>query len=392
MTDWQPTPFGALFRRLPRRIGHPHEELLSVYRDFGVIRKTDRDDNHNRPGALEDYQLVRPGDLVFNKMKAWQGSLGISSIRGIVSPAYFVYEPLLDNDSTFMHYALRSQDSIDYYAAHSTGIRVNQWDLSPEWLDMMKLPVPGYATQRRIADYLDDEVRKIDDLATELGELIENLELRRGAKTDALVNASGSNDLPLGIIADIKIGKMLAASSDEESKDLPYLRAAHIQPAGRLDLSVEEKRMEFSAAEREAFSLRKGDILIVEGGAGYGRSVLLSEDLPNMGFQNSVNRVRVKKSMVNAKFVYYMLQSAKMNGRIEMVCDTATIPHFTSEKVSRFRIPVPSLEKQREIADELDRETAEMDFLIKEATELIENLKARKTALITEVVTGRKKV
>ena len=257
---------------------------------------------------------------------------------------------------------------------------------------MMKLPVPGYTTQRRIADYLDDEVRKIDDLATELGELIENLELRRVAKTDALVNASGSNDLPLGIIADIKIGKMLAASSDEESKDLPYLRAAHIQPAGRLDLSVEEKRMEFSAAEREAFSLRKGDILIVEGGAGSGRSVLLSEDLPNMGFQNSVNRVRVKKSMVNAKFVYYMLQSAKMNGRIEMVCDTATIPHFTSEKVSRFRIPVPSLEKQREIADELDRETAEMDFLIKEATELIENLKARKTALITEVVTGRKKV
>lgn len=325
-------------------------------------------------------------------MKAWQGSLGISSIRGIVSPAYFVYEPLLDNDSTFMHYALRSQDSIGYYAAHSTGIRVNQWDLSPEWLDMMKLPVPGYTTQRRIADYLDDEVRKIDDLATELGELIENLELRRVAKTDALVNASGSNDLPLGIIADIKIGKMLAASSDEESKDLPYLRAAHIQPAGRLDLSVEEKRMEFSAAEREAFSLRKGDILIVEGGAGYGRSVLLSEDLPNMGFQNSVNRVRVKKSMVNAKFVYYMLQSAKMNGRIEMVCDTATIPHFTSEKVSRFRIPVPSLEKQREIAGELDRETAEMDFLIKEATELIENLKARKTALITEVVTGRKKV
>ena len=81
-----------------------------------------------------------------------------------------------------------------------------------------------------------------------------------------------------------------------------------------------------------------------------------------------------------------------MNGRIEMVCDTATIPHFTSEKVSRFRIPVPSFEKQREIADELDRETAEMDFLIKEATELIENLKARKTALITEVVTGRKKV
>lgn len=57
----------------------------------------------------------------------------------------------------------------------------------------------------------------------------------------------------------------------------------------------------------------------------------------------------------------------------------------------RLEFPLPSLERQCEIADELDRETAEMDFLIKEATELIENLKARKTALITEVVKGRKK-
>lgn len=308
------------------------------------------------------------------------------------STEFAVVTPGKDMELDFLKFVLQTSDLRNWLMMHAEGATKSRDRVGREVLGSAAVPLVNLETQRRIADYLDDEVREIDALIAELSELIENLELRRAAKTDALVKASRCDDLPLGIIADIKIGKMLAASPGEEGKDLPYLRAAHIQPAGLLDLSVEEKRMEFSSAEREAFSLRKGDILIVEGGAGYGRSVLLSQDFPNMGFQNSVNRVRVKESMVDPKFVYYMLQSAKMNGRIEMVCDTATIPHFTSEKVSRFRIPVPSFEKQREIADELDRETAEMDFLIKEATELIENLKARKTALITEVVTGRKKV
>ncbi|MEW7002249.1 hypothetical protein M5585_29635 [Serratia ureilytica] len=53
-----------------------------------------RDDNNNKPSEdLSPYQLVQPNDLVMNKMKAWQGSIAISEYEGIVSPAYFVYQP-----------------------------------------------------------------------------------------------------------------------------------------------------------------------------------------------------------------------------------------------------------------------------------------------------------
>lgn len=107
-------PFWSLFERT-KRIGFPDEDLLSVYRAFGVIRKDDRDDNHNRAGHdLGSYQLVEQSDLVLNKMKTWQGSLGISPFRGIVSPAYFVYRPLTQNDSRFLHYALRSPEYIKF--------------------------------------------------------------------------------------------------------------------------------------------------------------------------------------------------------------------------------------------------------------------------------------
>lgn len=55
-------------------------------------------------------------------------------------------------------------------------------------------------------------------------------------------------------------------------------------------------------------------------------------------------------------------------------------------------IPYHSYEKQQELTAELDREFGRMEALAEESTKLIESLKARKTALITEVVTGRKEV
>jgi type I restriction enzyme S subunit len=63
--------------------------VLSVYREYGVIPKDSRDDNHNATSLdTGAYKVVEPGDLAVNKMKAWQGSLGVSEHHGIVSPAY----------------------------------------------------------------------------------------------------------------------------------------------------------------------------------------------------------------------------------------------------------------------------------------------------------------
>ena len=64
-------------------------EVLSVYRDYGVVPKNSRDDNHNvTSDDTSKYKHLKKGDLVINKMKAWQGSLAVSYYEGIVSPAY----------------------------------------------------------------------------------------------------------------------------------------------------------------------------------------------------------------------------------------------------------------------------------------------------------------
>lgn len=122
---WEIVPLKYLFRR-QKVLGTGDEQLLSIYRDHGVIPKDSRSDNFNKASDdLSKYQVVQRGDLVINKMKAWQGSVAISDLDGIISPAYFVYRPIRDLNLRYAHYLLRSELYFQYYASISTGVRPN---------------------------------------------------------------------------------------------------------------------------------------------------------------------------------------------------------------------------------------------------------------------------
>ena len=124
-------PLRAIYRRVEAR-DRADLQLLSVYRDLGVVPRAGRDDNFNKASDdLSAYKVVLPGDLVLNKMKTWQGSLGVSAFEGIVSPAYFVGRRIAEVDDRFMHHLLRSAPLIAEYGARSMGsalgrVRVHQ--------------------------------------------------------------------------------------------------------------------------------------------------------------------------------------------------------------------------------------------------------------------------
>ncbi|CAB0814856.1 hypothetical protein FRC0290_01016 [Corynebacterium diphtheriae] len=136
------TPIWALFIENKRQ-NFSGETVLSIYRDYGVIPKDSRDDNLNRtPENLSSYQLVEVGDVVINKMKAWQGSIAVSQFRGIVSPDYLVASPLTEADPNYLHIALRAPQMIPLYAQRSQGIRPSQWRLYWEQFRQMTVPLP----------------------------------------------------------------------------------------------------------------------------------------------------------------------------------------------------------------------------------------------------------
>ena len=143
---------------------HPQEQVLSLYREYGIIPKDSRDDNHNVTSEdTSKYLLVIKDDFVVNKMKAWQGSVAVSDYRGIVSPAYYVYD-FLDQEinKRYFHYLMRNKAYTPEYRRLSGGIREGQWDLSEDALNDIKILIPPMEEQEAIAEYLDSKCASIE--------------------------------------------------------------------------------------------------------------------------------------------------------------------------------------------------------------------------------------
>ncbi len=155
-----------LKRNEPRNPGK--QQILSVYREYGVIPKDSRDDNHNVTSEdTSKYKYVRPGDLTINKMKAWQGSMGVSEYEGVVSPAYFIYH-FIDNKliPKYLHYLFRTCYK-DEFRRISGGIREGQWDLSPEAFNNTLLLLPSVKEQTEIVTYVEDISNEINILISQ---------------------------------------------------------------------------------------------------------------------------------------------------------------------------------------------------------------------------------
>lgn len=138
--------------------------LLSVTREKGVIcrDKTYGDDNHNYiPEDLTNYKVVKPGQFAMNKMKAWQGSYGISQHEGIVSPAYYVFD-VHHVDTGFLHKVLRSKTYVAFFGQASDGVRTDQWDLNIDRMKSIPLFLPPGIVQQQIVRYLDYKTHLIN--------------------------------------------------------------------------------------------------------------------------------------------------------------------------------------------------------------------------------------
>ena len=158
--------------------GFSDEQVLSLYRDYGVIPKDSRDDNHNVTSLdTSTYKLVDTGDFVINKMKAWQGSMAVSEYRGIISPAYHICEFYSDAFiKRYFHYLMRNNSYLPEYERLSTGMRIGQWDLGFDDFKNIPIIIPSLSEQQEIADYLDKKCYEIDTLIAKKEQIVTELE------------------------------------------------------------------------------------------------------------------------------------------------------------------------------------------------------------------------
>lgn len=182
---------------------------------------------------------------------------------------------------------------------------------------------------------------------------------------------------------DVTLGKMLQTEQSGPSDAMtPYLNSAAVQDGYVEDSNL--KHMWASDIDRRNLSLKANDLVVCEGGD-VGRCALVKSDSPAI-FQNSVHRVRPRRGN-DIRFAKYSLEALRSSSYLDVLCNKATIRHFTADKLANLEVPHASIGYQTAACDYLDRETAQIDALIGKQERLVQLLVERRQAIITEAVT-----
>ena len=154
---WEVVPNRTLFDEIKDR-DCSDEQMLSVTIKRGVILQstllegTSKKDNSNLDKS--NYKLVQPGDIAYNKMRAWQGAIGASPYRGIISPAYVVQRPRRQSSHpAYFHNLFRIPSFQKEAERWSYGIASDMWSLRPEHFKVIYSCLPPLSEQNAIVRY-----------------------------------------------------------------------------------------------------------------------------------------------------------------------------------------------------------------------------------------------
>lgn len=382
--SWQKISLKRIYRRR-EETNRSDLPLLSVYRDFGVVERAGRDDNNNKPGEdLNAYRVVYPGDLVLNKMKTWQGSLGVSSYHGIVSPAYFVCRQIGAGNPRFFHHLLRSRHMIEKYAAYSKGIRPSQWDLPWDDFASFEVSLPSSNDQLVIADYLDRETARIDSLITKKQQLLILLHEYFKAQLAIYISDIEGESAHLSHIARVFSGTGFPLHEQGlETEEIPFFKV------GDLALSVDgvfldRAQNSVSPSTARALGCRlapPGSVLFPKVGAallGNQRRIVLNSS----AFDN--NLMAVHSDVLDSRYLRFALTQFDFK---ELV-NPGPVPSINENVVGSLSIKIPTKDKQIALVDELDNEMQKLRLITDRLVASIALASNRREALITAAVTG----
>jgi type I restriction enzyme, S subunit len=405
---WKSIPIGRLFRRT-KRTDFIDKQLLSVYRDYGVIPKVSRDDNNNKPSEdLTPYQLVEPNDLVLNKMKTWQGSIAMSEYEGIVSPAYFVYQPepkMFDIAyPKYIHYLLRNPMYIAQYLRQSKGIRVNQWDLDPNEFQRIELLLPDKDEQIKIFQFLDHETAKIDTLIDKQQQLITLLKEKRqavishavtkGLNPTAPMRDSGVEwlgevpahwELPKLIHRTSRIGDGLHSTPKYQDNTGYYFVNGNNLVNGQISTGATAKEVPEEEYKSHYVLLDESSVMLSINGtignvARYnGEKVILGKSAAYMNCSGDLL----------PEYLMLYLQSSQALRYFDLEVTGTTIFNLSLNSIRQMKVCIPSEVEQIEIDEYCKFQKDKYDALINKARSAITLMQERRTALISAAVTGK---
>lgn len=381
---------------------HPDLPLLSVVRDKGVILRNieDKEENHNYvPDDLSGYKVVRKGQFAMNKMKAWQGSYGVSQFDGIVSPAYFVFDINSCINKSFFDKAIRSILYVSYFGQASDGIRVGQWDLSLSRMKDIPFLVPPHDEQDQIVRFLDWKVSSINRLINIKKKEIKDIDalkrslishaITHGLSADAPMKYSGVKwlgDIPAHWQI-VKLRQILHPFSEKNHPELPLLSVVREQGVILRDVEDTESNHNYIPDDLSGYKVvKKGQFAMNKMKAWQG-SYGISDYTGIVSPAYFIFDV----AFDNLEYFHYAIRSKVYVNFFAQASDGIRVGQWDLQMDKMKEIPfiVPPIEEQKAIVEYIKRALPKYDVAIEKLSEAVDVLEEYKTKLIADTVTGK---
>jgi type I restriction enzyme S subunit len=404
-----------LYTELDNRAGVDSElPLLAVSIHKGVVPREAVSDREPRANEFSRYKICDSGDLVINRMRAFQGAVGMSPVRGMVSPDYAVLRVRPPHSARFLHYLFRSRWFVGQMSSRLRGIgtaeqgNVRTPRINIEDLGDIVTQVPAPDEQRRIAGFLDRETARTEAVIQQKRLLLKRLSERRRSVifygvTGFLSPGSASHDpgfpwarrvrdpwpaVKIKHVAMLGTGHTPSRSHPEywQNCTIPWITTGEIQYVrdDRVEVITEtrEKISEVGLANSSAELHSSGSVVLCRtASAGY--SAIMGGDMATS--QDFATWTCSDRLLPRYLLMCLRAMRPDLQGRIAFGSTHKTI---YMPDIEELKIPLPSLPEQEEILSKIDSYLPMIDELTERLGGQLTLLSERRQALITATVTG----
>ena len=410
--EWSTNTAFQLFTQVKNKNTDLQEQnLLSL--SYGKIKRKDIDTTEGLlPESFDGYNIIEANDIVLrltdlqNDHKSLR--VGISNERGIVTSAYLTIRNRSKSLPKYLYYYLHSFDIAKGFYGMGAGVRQGlNWD-GIKWLKILTPPVPE---QARIADFLDAECARIDEVIEKTRSSIEEYKkLKQSVITEAVTKGirkyrpmKDSGIKWIGEIPaewEIKKAKYISTSISKgngitkedvsEDGDIQCVRYGEIYSKydGAFDRTVSSTRLDTISAPKHIYA---GDILFAGTGElieEIGKNIVYTGTEPCLAGGDII----VMSHSQNPVFLNYALNSQYSQMQKSRNKTKLKVVHISSGDIGNILLAVPPLDEQAIIGEYLDAKCSDINKIIGSKEALIKEMETYKKSLIFEYVTGKKEV
>lgn len=355
--------------------------------------------------AIEDLNptIVPKGSLLYS-FKLSVGKVAFTEIDCYTNEAIFSIDPDNEDNLEFFYYAL-PQQIIKNANENIYGAKI----LNQELIKNADLIIPPPDEQTSIANYLNKKTQEIDHLIEDKKELVKLIEEEKTALinqviTKGIIANQNLKDSNIEFIGEIpenwyvkkikhivsKVGSGVTPSggaSVYELTGIPLLRSQNIHFDGlRLD-DVAYINEDIHNSMKNS-KVHFGDVLLNITGASIGRCYYVDETLGEANVNQHVSILRPNNKVLT-KYLYYILYSNIGQEQIRKEQTGSGREGLNFEVLKNFQVPLPEISEQESIINYIELQSNQMEFRIMKTKRLIDLLTEYRSALISDVVTGK---